>query len=442
MNLPVTLAGCPGCWRFRGSAALDAWLLGRPWGAHGGVRVVRAGSPGQAEELARAVRRTVRGHDDGDADVQVHLVPGPTPGLSLRGLLERVLELPPAADRQAYLRHAALAFSAWPTVIVVLPAGGGAADPRLVADARELADHVGQVVPHARATLVFLDTPTAPQDAEALDFTVGSPTDPVLGDPDRRDAAFWGGYVHARLAWEAAGDLARARAWDERGLWHLPYAADTMLENLFNQCAEAACQELPDDLLQELLHHLRHLVGPRTPVLEGMGAAPPALVQAGLFWRPVGEAEARPAPWLARALLRADVCPEAGFYLRAALVCAPLAREVLSRCFDLEARQRSIGWATRGTAIPPVEAEERFRKFQQGQPGSGAEHYPADCPAIPADAWAFTMFGEFLAALPLGRARQRHHHELRNLRNAVAHGHYVSWATLTHLRRIEKLLGC
>src|SRR5262249_42310991 len=158
---------------------------------------------------------------------------------------------------------------------------------------------------------------------------------------------------------------------------------------------------------------LRELVAGKPPAKQ----ARDDLINAGAFWRAPGETQSRPAPWFARAMLRAKACPEAGFYLRGCLVCAPLAREGLTRWFDLEARQRAIGYARRGTFNPPPEAEERFRKFQERQPGSGAEYYPRECPAAPSDGWGFTVFGEFISSLPLERSQLAMHHDLRGLRN-------------------------
>jgi hypothetical protein len=439
MNVPVTLGGFPASWRFRDSGGLDAWLGELPWAGTGGARLVRIASAGLAGEMARAIRRAVRGHDDGDRDVQVYLVEPGEAAAGLQAVLRGVLGLPDEpdpSDRRSFLSSAGRLLAGWPTVIV-LPAVEPGADPRLWRDAQEIAAGVARAQPDAQATIVLLDTPAAPLADEAFDLTVGALADPVLADPDRRDVELWRAYVHARLAWESAGDLARALAWDERGFRGVAFAADNIVENLLNQCAEAAYRDLPAATREQALAQLRQMVARK----GGPGQGAEELVRAGAFWRPVGESQPRPAPWLARAMLRSGECPEAGFYLRGCLVCAPLAREVLSHCFDLEWRQRAIGWAQRGTFRPPPEAEERFRKFQQMQPGSGAEFYPPDCPAAPADGWAFTVFGEFIASLPLERQQLGVHHDLRSLRNALAHGHYISWNMLMTLRRIERQLA-
>jgi hypothetical protein len=399
---------------------------------------MRIASTELAGEMTRAVRRTVRGLDDGDRDVQVYIIDEALASAGLKAIIASVLTLPEEPDRRAFLAQAARMLAGWATVIVV-PAVGPGADPNLWRDSRELVDQLVRLQADARATIVLLDTPQAPLAPDAFDLTVGGLADPVLADADRPDPQLWRAYVHARLAWETAGDLARALAWNERGFRNVALAADNVVENLLNQCAENAYRDLSADLCQRALALLRLMVARRGGT--GSISATEELVRTGAFWRPPGESQPRPVPWLARAMLRAGECPEAGFYLRGCLVCAPLAREVLSHCFDLEWRQRAIGWAQRGTFRPPPEAEERFRKFQEKQFGSGAEFYPPDCPAAPADGWAFTVFGEFIASLPLQGQQLGLHHDLRNLRNALAHGHYISWNMLMTLRRIELQLA-
>src|SRR5262249_43277242 len=280
----------------------------------------------------------------------------------------------------------------------------------------------------ARATLVFLDTAAFPLLGDPLDFTVGGPSDPVLGF----DKELWKAYVHARLAWEAGGDLARAMAWDAQGVQRLGVGADDSLENMLNQGAEEEYRRLPAPMQargQEAVKQVVKRVA--KPNFAG-------LMESGAFWKPPGESGLRPTPWLARAMLRLNLAPEAAFLLRSCLVCAPLAREVLGRCFDLEARERAVGFANRGSLPPPPDAVERFKRFNEKQADTGAEFYPADCPARPSDPWVFTVFGEFLNSLPYDRDRRNFTNGLRTLRNALAHGHYISWAVLTALRKLER----
>src|SRR4051794_24701728 len=131
MNVPVTLAGFPAAWRFRGSAELDAWLADQPWRQQGGVLVIRIASADLADELARAVRRAVRGSDDADTDVQVPIVEPALVSAGLSTALERVLELPIGMERRTFIEAAARAFSLWAQGLI-LPAGAPRGNPPLL----------------------------------------------------------------------------------------------------------------------------------------------------------------------------------------------------------------------------------------------------------------------------------------------------------------------
>ena len=430
MNVPVTLAAHTANWRFRSSADLDAWLSTRPWEAKGGMRVLRLGGTSLGGLMARAVRRAVRSHDDGERDVHVPIIPFPTGTATPLQALQAAVDLHPQGGRPEQMRQAVNSLRAYPSVVVVQPPTA-APPPGFARGTRDLIDELRKFDAEARATLVLLDTAAHPLSPDPFDFTVGGPSDAVLAS----DADLWKAYVHARLAWETAGDLARAQAWDAHGFPRLGVGADDVLEDLLSTLAEADWRRLPESVQAQAREQLRRMFQRPAPK-----AAPSVteLVAHGAFWRPPGDAEARPAPWVARALLRLDLASEAAFYLRGCLVCAPLAREVLGRCFDLEARERAAGWANRGTLPPPPDAKDRHSRFLEGQPNSGAQFYPKGCPARPEDPWAFTVFGEFLASLPFDKARSAFTNGLRTLRNALAHGHYMSWAVLTALRRLER----
>lgn len=424
MNVPVALAGHVANWRFRGSSELDAWLAGRPWRDRGGLVVVRIGSAAMADKIARAVSFAVRGLDDPDVREDLVFPQGKATPLEL---LQRVARTDARGDAAQQYRDLAVGLQTYPTVGIVRPPES-APPAGFTRQTGELIGQLRKAYSGARATLVFLDTSQFPLVSDPFDFTVGGPSDPVLGF----DKELWKAYVHARLAWETGGDLARAMAWDQSGFQRLGVGADDSLENLFNHRAEEEYRRLPaatQAKAQEAVKQVVKRAGPQ---------ACAGLMDCGAFWKPPGESGPRPAPWLARAMLRLSLAPEAAFLLRSCLVCAPLAREVLGRCFDLEARERAAVFASRGNLPPPPDAVDRFKRFTDRQADSGAEFYPADCPAKPSDAWSFTVFGEFLNSLPYDRDRREFNNGLRTLRNALAHGHYIGWAVLSALRRLEK----
>ncbi|MBY0229613.1 MAG: hypothetical protein K2W96_10065 [Gemmataceae bacterium] len=426
MNVPLTLAGHLANWRFRSSQDFDNWLNSRPWNDRGGVRVLRLGAASLGDLMARAVRRAVRGHDDGERDIHVPILPFPKGGGTPLQVLQQAVDMPGSGGRPEQLRQVVGGLRAYPSVAVVLPPES-APPAGWAKSAAALVDELRKFDEEARATFVLLDTAAHPLSMDPFDFTVGGPSDAVLAS----EAALWRAYAHARLAWETAGDAARAQRWDEQGFARLG-VSDDALEDLLSRMSEEDWKRLPVAVQGQVREHLKRLFQRPAPKL------PAELAAHGAFWRPVGDQDARPSPWLARALLRLGLAGEAAFYLRGSLVCAPLAHEVLGRCFDLEARERAAGWANRGTMPPPPDASDRYRKFEEGQASSGAQFYPKGCPARPADAWAFTVFGEFLASLPFDRTRSNFTNGLRTLRNALAHGHYISWAVLQALKRLEK----
>lgn len=166
------------------------------------------------------------------------------------------------------------------------------------------------------------------------------------------------------------------------------------------------------------------------------------LTNAGILWQPIGDVRLRPAPWAARAFLRGseeiDVRRRIHPLLKASLVCAPLAREIVSHCFDLESRVRSAH-GTLGIGRPVSDqCRNLWKRFQAEDPDSEVRYYPKDCPAWPDNESELASFGEFLNTIKPFYCEE-HHFSLLKLRNALAHGHYVSWHVIRELRHIEKM---
>lgn len=146
-----------------------------------------------------------------------------------------------------------------------------------------------------------------------------------------------------------------------------------------------------------------------------------------------GGAVPRLRPWIARALLARPQEQAARWALRAGLVCQPLAAALLARCLELEAGWRTMSCRRllRFTGARPADVSARQRRFFQD--ALGGVEYPAAHPARPvetADAWAFATLGELIECLDQahsGESWLRPARELRDLRNALAHGHPATW---------------
>ena len=118
-------------------------------------------------------------------------------------------------------------------------------------------------------------------------------------------------------------------------------------------------------------------------------------------------------------------------------MCRPLAREVLGRCLDLEFRERAVCWSNRTRSNPHTEALVRWQEFRTDVAHYARVFYPSDCPAEPGDSWPFTTFGEFLWATDPRSSQLAAWRDLRDLRNGLAHGHYLCWRAIIRLLEIE-----
>ena len=110
---------------------------------------------------------------------------------------------------------------------------------------------------------------------------------------------------------------------------------------------------------------------------------------------------------------------------------------------SIEAQERAQYWkyrqATPGNPEIAAECEKRLEEFIGLRPSSASTYYPSDCPAKPIDAWQFASFGQFFAGLSID-ARTNLRQQVVSIRNAVAHGHYVSWRLLATLQRCRQEL--
>jgi len=437
VNLSVRLAGHTSTWEFRDSAALEGWCRNRPWVEGGGIQVARISSAGYAQEMALALRRAIRAHDDALSEVRVELLQAEELAHGIAGALRGRWGISPSLPRREQLLLLSHHFISPPRVLV-LNVAGTPLGLRLLEEAEQLADEIPKLESAAVFSLVLIDTGSALRSA-AYDLCVGGPQDQLLRSLDVPLPVVWYAYVHARLAWEVSGDLSKARRWDEDGFGTLSAGDDDGLEQLLNKLATAeAAQVKPElrKLLDEYLKNavLRHLPQQKFRDLER------ELLLAGLLWRPQGETWARPVAWLARACLRADANHPARVLLRSCLICKPLAQEIFSRCLNLEARERTARLAA-VTLSPTEETLSRFRHFQQAEPMSEVRFYPMECPATPSDPWAFASFGEMLKMVVGDRRLAPELYELRDIRNAIAHGHYPAWRMVTTLRTIGQQLG-
>lgn len=427
MSFTWRLAGCNVSWRFRDSAWLERWMASRPWDALGGrPHVIRLSGRGYEQAVVDHLARMFVGHTLGEADprfIDVCLAEG-------QALEATVLDVVGVGQATRYERLAMLArqLASRPWLIVVR---GPLTDRSIVEEGSALLDALSKL-DRPRAACLVIDTVSEPTIGEFHCFAAGWLADGVMSALDRGGEAMWGPYVATRLAWECGGDLARAQEFESSWSRALPFGDDTELEVRLNACANSAFDALPEGARGELAAWVRALVDD-VEKRRGPPSPPDVLLRERLAWYAPGDRRWRPVPWVARAMLLRRECENTRHLLRGCLVTAPLANEMLRRCFDLEAWIVAVV-SSRARTEPSQEAIDRHARFVLGR-ASECAYYPKDSPATPQDAWGHVTYGEAINGT-LGK-RDSPHEQLRLLRNALSHGHYVSWSTVNELLEVE-----
>ncbi|MBI4700090.1 MAG: hypothetical protein HY744_02810 [Deltaproteobacteria bacterium] len=391
MNVRVALGGRDGAWRFQVSARIERWIESTPWLSDGGTRLVRLSGPRQAEMVMPVLAGAVRAADDGASDVVPCCVDwrgqAPTAETLLSGVLEVLLPAPGA--RRAFLDAAARALAVRPNVLVVDALDSPVADTSaLVAGLCEVGASARKLDPHAVLTAMVLSS-GSPSCAGDLALDIGRPVESALEPHAGSEAARWAGYVHHRLAWEAAGNVDRALAWDaELSSRGLRLAGESALEDALDALSMVEWQKY--GVARDELRAFVKFAGHEDAGVAGRGG----LEERRLVWRPM--AVARVVPWAARAMLAEEQTPARRAQLRACLVCAPLRRDLLARCLDLEALVRARH--ARYVGEPPDAAKESFEAFRRRDADSDARYYPPRTLAAPDGPWAFAELGSFHSA--------------------------------------------
>ncbi len=405
-------------WQPRGAPAVLAWLNRRPWLAEGGMRRL-AVAEAPEEDVYEWLRRIALMADDGASDLRVRRVRLTPEDDVLAALADALGAAPPTGSARDRCAQLGRLVTLRPVVFVLSLAGAPGAEELLASLASDLLRSPARA--NLTAVLLGRDWPLV-----ADDFLYGEPAVASWRvDPDD-----WGAYVRARFAWESGGHLdAVKRGWAqvEQGLLR---GDDNGLERRLNEHARERWTTLSPTVRPELVRCLvsaRALPTNTSMTLRRDGALVPWALKDS--WRA--------APWAARAALLEDEAHANDDRLRRLLVCVPLAQALLGRCIELEHEVRSLGVPL---GVPRAETATVFERYQRPSTSDG-RRYPSDTPALPRSAWSFATLGELLEAqAPSSRAASVFH-DLRGLRNHLAHGHYVSWHTLQDLRRIEAGLG-
>jgi hypothetical protein len=364
-----------------------------------------------------AIEHEVYGHDRCASNVRVRTITvcGGTPS-ALSALCE-ALEVSTECDRRSLLLALSKVFR-WQRWVLLVDLSS-LDDPTLQLHAFEaLCGELRALPAAAMVTMVFVLRSGSQR--RAFDFARGLPLVSPLGYPSGAQA--WRCYVHLRLAWECAGEPSQARRWGDVVSKRVAPENDDALERCLNELACEVWRARPEGLRKALSAWLND---PDEARVE-------PLIAEGVLWRPRRAGPLRPTPYVARALL-CEGSSHGRAQLRTALVCAPLVEAILGVCLELEGMLRGT---VRPTGEVGPETLEAWERFNNGSQRNGRSLLPEGCPAGPVDAWDMAPFGEFIAACSWPRERYGVLHDLRGLRNDVAHGHYVSWRNILALRTI------
>jgi hypothetical protein len=424
MNVELTLAGCTLPWRMEGSTELSSWLRSRPWLELGGVKTARV-ARAHLEDTLTLIRREARASDDGVSDLRIWRLREDTLRLGLRQALEEWLDVSPRSERE-FLKLLGEALEARPMLFL-----GWLGESRLPGESIEQARQVAEAVPktgfRCAPTFVLLHPRQQTTGGTTTVLDTGLPMELTpLKEATGGDApTLWRTYLHWRVAWEAGGDVERALRCDQLGLAGLRVGDDEACERLLNDHARVELKRMGAPERKQAHQWLEEMLVKNPP----RGARP-------------GMAKGTLAPWFARALLLEGSVPTARRFLKARLICTPLAELILTRCFELEALQRTRLMLHGLPEEVPTEARSRFERFQGPALSIERELYPSLHPALPEGPWDFASLGEFMENLVgLKPSTRKPLEQLRVLRNAIAHGHYVGWKALTRLWQAEQELS-
>lgn len=431
MTIQVSLASSSLPWRFRDSSDLETWIGDRGWRGTSGCVVLGIAHSHLALEFGQRVIDLLLLAEGPGADcVPVEVEPDEGRP-SFWGSVSQAMGLDDSEGYWPFLRTVGQLVSE-PRFLLVSADG----DPvSTVEQARAFVTDLGKAAPSCPLTIVLPVARTFAGCDRDWDLGVGAPCQPALDSLDLPDPVLWRRYVHHRLAWETGGDLERARSWDAAGIGSIASGDDAALERKLNECAMADLNAVPSEVAEHWNTSVQ--ADPRGQVAAPKGSLGSELERLGLWWRPIHTDRLRPSPWAARAALLGSPNGLLRPWLRSCLACAPLAREIMNRCSDMESLERSRLARDLRSASPKQETHQLYDRYKE--PGDFLQRtYPPLSPARPHDVWDFASYGEILIKTQMGRGYRE---DLRQLRNTLAHGHPPTWFLIQRLRTVERQVG-
>ena len=123
-------------------------------------------------------------------------------------------------------------------------------------------------------------------------------------------------------------------------------------------------------------------------------------------------------------------------YLAGLVTCRPLALRLLGRCMDLEQRARDELFANGDVGPPDEDLTGQARDICRAGSVESAL-VPSGGVLHDSDPWDFAPFGAVLSRSGAESGRRQQFHELRRIRNALAHGSAVGWKAASVVDHLE-----
>lgn len=424
MRIRVELASASLEWRFRGTESLGAWIGAAPWLDKPSIEIVRIADDDAADAVIAAIQEEcwLVGRHGGTVDIGIvdpAVAAASGPSTAIAKLLGFEAEQPAIELATAVGTEAA----AKPTVFVFPPIPG--ARPGFRAELERFIELVTKAEPLARCVVVCLDTPRAPMGGRCHDLVDGlvpPPTD-VLSATEPRA---WSVYRHHRMAWETGGRIAESlRLESELAAHDVPVGADDLLETLLTASAQRRLAILSPES--------------RSAAEAGVAACVDRSEAVGKldsdhFWSPTETQGRLPRPWVARAMLAGDPTHAHAPFLRNCLVCLPISHALLGACSVFETQIRGRIRLPSARSVPS-DRSDPWTEFQTA--GSLFRTlFPSSGPSVPTSPWEFATLGECLSHEVIKDRHGAWRHDVRIVRNHLAHGQYAGWFAIQLVRRL------
>lgn len=427
------IAGISRTWEYQSAERLAERLDRLPWCSQGAVVSLVVGGINEVENCVADVERRIFALNADRRAPRIALADG---GGSIETALRRAFgQARDGAMSTRQLLESGLREA--PLVLFVVETEAEAASSRIL-EAEALVELAAKVVSSAGLLVVVIVADLEARSLEgALDMTVGMPRLQVLAMTGRGNPGMWDAYLRVRAAYESGGSLSRVSVIDAE-LRGAGIGDDEAVEAGLARAAKTLATKAGGD--GELMAYERERLAEAS---EGRSRAlvDGRFERAGISWTPPNALVSRPSPWAARRLLSLQPSSKLRSSLRAALVCAPLVGELLAAVLQLETLVYDR-WAREieSRIVLNGQDDKAWQRYKRGD--NRLCYYPKGHPAPPrepSDAVAFASFGAMET-----EARKKPSlvpawiSTLRDLRNVLAHNHYLCFRHVTETAKAQE----